>query len=260
MPRLAPLAAGDRGNPRGSRFAALSRRAFLAASLVQVAAWLAACAAARVPVPSPPAGSGLVVAPTATEVPTPLSTALPAIAATTGAAQAKPGATCALLPVVAPTPLPYPGYTAQEPETGLHVTGPAQHVDVNAYQLRVYGKVNHPVGMTYDDVRCLPKVSAACVMECPGFFIDHTNLAGATIASVIGPASPQRDATRVKLLSIDGHPVALAIEEAQDPKNFLAYEWEGQPLPPSHGFPLRAAVPGRPGSSWVKWVVAIEIT
>jgi DMSO/TMAO reductase YedYZ molybdopterin-dependent catalytic subunit len=257
MPRLAPLAADDSGS---SRSAALTRRAFLAAALVQVAALLAACAPVRAPVQSPTAGAGLAVPPTATGMPTPAPTALAAAAIPTGAVQTTPGAACALQPIVAPTPLPYPGYTAQEPETGLHVTGQAQQVDLNTYRLRVSGKVDHPVDMTYDEVRCLPKVSAACTLECPGFFVDHTNLAGAALAGVIALASPQQDATYVKLVSVEGYSQSFTLDEARAPENFLAYEWEGQPLPPSHGFPLRAAMPGRPGSSWVKWVVGVEIS
>jgi DMSO/TMAO reductase YedYZ molybdopterin-dependent catalytic subunit len=262
MRRLSPLAAGDREDPKGSGPATLSRRAFLAASLVQVAALLGACSPVRAPVPAPTAGSGPAAAPTSTGMPTPLPTAFAASttgAPPPGAAQAT-GIACALRPVVAPTALPYPGYTAQEPETGLHVTGQAQPVDFNAYRLRVSGKVDRPVDMTYDDVRCLPKVSAACTLECPGFFVDHTNLAGAALAAVIAAASPQRDATYVKLVSVEGYSQSFTLDEALAPENFLAYEWEGQPLPPSHGFPLRAAMPGRPGSSWVKWVVGIEIS
>jgi DMSO/TMAO reductase YedYZ molybdopterin-dependent catalytic subunit len=33
---------------------------------------------------------------------------------------------------------------------------------------------------------------------------------------------------------------------------FLAYEWEGEPLPILHGFPVRVALPGVSGGYWVK--------
>src|SRR4029453_17032981 len=37
----------------------------------------------------------------------------------------------------------------------------------------------------------------------------------------------------------------------------LAYEMNGQPLPPQHGYPLRLVVPGWYGMTSVKWVKAI---
>ena len=38
----------------------------------------------------------------------------------------------------------------------------------------------------------------------------------------------------------------------------LAYEMNGAPLPPQHGFPLRLVVPGWYGMTNVKWLSRIE--
>jgi len=40
----------------------------------------------------------------------------------------------------------------------------------------------------------------------------------------------------------------------------LAYEMNGQPLPKSHGAPLRLVVPGWFGIAWVKWLNRIEMS
>jgi DMSO/TMAO reductase YedYZ molybdopterin-dependent catalytic subunit len=40
----------------------------------------------------------------------------------------------------------------------------------------------------------------------------------------------------------------------------LAYEVNGRPLPPQHGFPLRLLVPGWYGMANVKWLAAITVT
>ena len=39
----------------------------------------------------------------------------------------------------------------------------------------------------------------------------------------------------------------------------LAYEWQRQPVPILHGFPLRAVIPDFGGWTWVKWLVGIEV-
>ena len=46
----------------------------------------------------------------------------------------------------------------------------------------------------------------------------------------------------------------LPIEKAMHPDTLLAYEMNGQPIPPLHGFPLRAIVPGWEGAYSVKWL------
>jgi DMSO/TMAO reductase YedYZ molybdopterin-dependent catalytic subunit len=164
--------------------------------------------------------------------------------------------------VVPPTPIPYPGYAQQEPDTGLHVTSNALHVDLAGYRLRVFGLVDQPLSLSYDDLRCLPKVQAEVRLECPGYFVDWATLAGPTIASVIALAGPRPGVATVTLTSVNGYSTHFSLAEAQAEENFLAYEWgsRGEPLPASHGFPLRAALPSKPGSAWVKWLEEIQLS
>jgi len=49
------------------------------------------------------------------------------------------------------------------------------------------------------------------------------------------------------------------LEQLEPDENFLAYEWEGEPLPIVHGFPVRAVFPALNGSKWVKWLVQIDV-
>jgi DMSO/TMAO reductase YedYZ molybdopterin-dependent catalytic subunit len=51
---------------------------------------------------------------------------------------------------------------------------------------------------------------------------------------------------------------ALPLEEALRDEVLLAYEMNGAPLPPQHGFPLRLVVPGWYGMTNVKWLSRIE--
>ena len=52
---------------------------------------------------------------------------------------------------------------------------------------------------------------------------------------------------------------ALALDEARRDEVLLAYEMNGAPLPPQHGFPLRLVVPGWYGMTNVKWLVADRV-
>ena len=239
-----PHPRSSRGDDAGnSRRAILSRRAFLVAGC-QTLALLAACTAR---LPAPPAATAPVPAGGS-----PMPSAPPMSPGPVG--------TCVRQAVVAPTPVPYPGYTQVEPSTGLHVTGPTQLVDLDSYRLEVTGLVDHPLSLRYDEVRCLPKVEAHVRLECPGFFADDLNLAGVTFASVIALAGPQPGAKSVRVVSVEDYSMGFTLDEIQAADNFLAYQWEDQPLPASHGFPLRGVMPARAGSNWVKWVSRLELS
>jgi DMSO/TMAO reductase YedYZ molybdopterin-dependent catalytic subunit len=51
---------------------------------------------------------------------------------------------------------------------------------------------------------------------------------------------------------------SLTLAEAMRPEVILAYEMNGRPLEPQHGFPLRLIVPGWYGMAHVKWLTRIE--
>ncbi|HZD79047.1 MAG TPA: molybdopterin-dependent oxidoreductase, partial [Actinomycetota bacterium] len=51
---------------------------------------------------------------------------------------------------------------------------------------------------------------------------------------------------------------SLSVEQAMREEVLLAWEMNGEPLPPQHGFPLRLLVPGWYGMTSVKWLTRIE--
>jgi DMSO/TMAO reductase YedYZ molybdopterin-dependent catalytic subunit len=163
-------------------------------------------------------------------------------------------------PVVVPTrPAETPGYTELDPSTGLHVTGTAPDIDLGTYRLVVTGTVDHPLSLTYDDLRCMPKIETQCTLICPGFFEDEATWAGASLAHVLDLAGVQAEATGIKLISADGYSTLVSMDSVRSYDNFLAYEWEGEPLPILHGFPVRAVFPALGGSNWAKWLIEIQV-
>jgi sulfane dehydrogenase subunit SoxC len=54
-------------------------------------------------------------------------------------------------------------------------------------------------------------------------------------------------------------PGALPLEDALGDDVLLAYELNGVPLPPQHGFPLRLLVPGWYGMTSVKWLARVDV-
>jgi len=52
---------------------------------------------------------------------------------------------------------------------------------------------------------------------------------------------------------------SIPLNKAIRPEVLLAYEMNGDPLPPEHGFPLRVVVPGYIGARSVKWLSDISV-
>jgi DMSO/TMAO reductase YedYZ molybdopterin-dependent catalytic subunit len=143
-----------------------------------------------------------------------------------------PGTPCGLSPIVVPTPLAVtPGPAELDPSTGLHVTGKAQTIDLESYRLEVTGKVEHPLSLTYDDLRCMPKIEVETTIVCKGNFEDTAVWAGVPIQYVLELAGVKDDATDVQLTGIDGYAPIVGLDVAMSGKSFLAYELRGGPVP-----------------------------
>ena len=168
---------------------------------------------------------------------------------------------CILSPVLVPTsPAEAPGYAQLDSDTGLHLTGHPQEIDLESYRLEVTGEVDHPLSLTYDDLRCLPTVEITTKLVCPGVFIDEATWAGVPIREVLELAGVQEEAAGLTLVGADGYARTVPMDEKLIETAFLAYEWEGEPLPILHGFPVRVVIPDYVGGAWVKWLIEIEVS
>lgn len=169
-------------------------------------------------------------------------------------------AECGLAPIVVPKlPAKIPGYMQVDPATGLHVTGKPLEVDFSQWRLAITGKVAHPQSFTFDQLRCMPKVTDSPQLVCERQFVDDAAWSGVSLKYLLDLAGLDPDASIIKLISADGYVLKIDLKAAIDGNGFLAYELNGQTMPVLHGFPLRAVFPTLTGFNWVKWIVGIEI-
>lgn len=171
-----------------------------------------------------------------------------------------PTQACEREEVVVPTRAPLPeGLYGLDPSTGLHVTGRAPSVDLATYRLTVTGWVDRPLELSYDDLRCMPMVSTTCPLICPGTFTDIATWSGVSIDRVLELAQVQPGASSLVFVSADGYSTLVYLDDVRASRGLLAYQWEGEPLPILHGFPVRVVLPGVDGNKWAKWLVRIEV-
>jgi sulfane dehydrogenase subunit SoxC len=156
-------------------------------------------------------------------------------------------------------------------------------VDPAAYRLEVVGEVRRPLVLSLDDLRAWPKVSLPVTFECAGNgrallaprplsqpwlteAVGTAEWAGVRLSELLEEAGVRAGAVEALFTGLDrgvegGVPQAYerSLPLAEAGRALLAYEMNGAPLPPQHGFPLRLVVPGWYGMTNVKWLARVTV-
>lgn len=158
-------------------------------------------------------------------------------------------------------------------------------VDPSTFALEVAGRVSTPLSLSLDDLRSRPTVRLPVTMECAGNgrallsrrpvsqpwlseAVGTAEWTGTPLRGVLEEAGLLADAVEVVFTGLDrgveqefehSYERSLSPEDALREEVLLAYEINGVPLPPQHGFPLRLLVPGWYGMTSVKWLHRITV-
>ncbi len=160
-----------------------------------------------------------------------------------------------------------------------------------SWRLKVEGLVDRPFEISYDDLLNLPSRSMTMTLECAGnsriFLtpkvgglqwglgaVGNAEWTGVPLAAVLERAGVRTGAVEVVLEGADAGEIkkepqspgkvhyarSLPLEKALRSDVLLAHQMNRTPLPISHGFPVRAVVPGWYGMASVKWLTRILVT
>ncbi len=135
------------------------------------------------------------------------------------------------------------------------------------WRLRIHGRVDRELELTFDDLLARPQVERQITLSCVsnrvgGTLVGNAVWQGVLLAPLLAECGLQPEATQVVSRSIDGwtcgSPTA-AIVDGRDA--LIAFGMNGEALPAEHGYPVRLVVPGLYGYvSATKWVTEIELT
>lgn len=142
-----------------------------------------------------------------------------------------------------------------------HPQPPPQMPD---FRLRVFGHVRQELNLALDDLLSMPVVEDMRTLECisnpvGGRLISNAVWRGVPMAHLLELAGASSRAIELKFECGDGYHTSVPVDIARDERSFLAYWMNGIPLPPKHGYPLRALWPGRYGQKQPKWITGIEL-
>jgi DMSO/TMAO reductase YedYZ molybdopterin-dependent catalytic subunit len=157
-----------------------------------------------------------------------------------------------------PARLP-PGQYLTEKWPVLHA-GSVPQTDLATWDFKVFGEVENPVTLTWDELQALPskeiELDIHCVTRWSRFDARFRGVHWSELAKLAGPKPGGR---YVVAHAEQGFTANVPLRALEDENALIAYEADGAPLTPDHGWPLRLVVPTKYFWKSAKWLRGIEL-
>lgn len=160
-----------------------------------------------------------------------------------------------------PARLP-PGQYATDRFPVLHVGDvPRYAPDLSDWDLRILGMVDRPTTLTLAELQQIGTVEETfdihCVTKWSKF---DTRWTGIRLADLLAHVGVQDGATHVIQHAEYGYTTNIPLADALEDHVLVAWAYEGEPLEPEHGYPVRLVIAHRYFWKGAKWLRALEIT
>ena len=157
-----------------------------------------------------------------------------------------------------PARLP-PGQYLTEKWPVLHA-GSVPRTDLGTWDLRIWGEVESPLTLSWEDLRALPATEVTldihCVTRWSRFDASFRGVHWRDLAPLVRPRASARF---VVAHAEQGFTSNVPLSFLEDDEALLAYEADGEPLTPDHGWPLRLVIPRKYFWKSAKWLRGIEL-
>jgi DMSO/TMAO reductase YedYZ molybdopterin-dependent catalytic subunit len=131
--------------------------------------------------------------------------------------------------------------------------GPTPRVDTARWSFSVEGEVDEPRSWSWDELLALPAEEVTVDIHCVTKWSKlDTTWKGVAIDTLLDGV--ETEAAHLSVFCDGGYTTNLPLEDATDGKAWVAYEYDGEPLEPEHGGPVRLLVPHLYFWKSAKWV------
>jgi DMSO/TMAO reductase YedYZ molybdopterin-dependent catalytic subunit len=137
-----------------------------------------------------------------------------------------------------------------------------QHIDQANYRLTVDGLVDHPLSLSYSDLRAYPQISQLMNLNCVEGWNFTAKWTGPSLSSIFADAGVQSGAVIAIFYTADV-PVgysSLDLKYINDNNIIIALKDNDITLPADRGFPFQVVANSKFGYKWAKWVTRIELS
>lgn len=137
--------------------------------------------------------------------------------------------------------------------------GQQPNISEMQWRLDVRGEVEHPLTLNWERFLALPQTDYVSDIHCVTTWSRYDNRwRGVSVHDLLDLVSPKPEANAVMLTSYDGYTTNLLLSDFAAEDALLATHWEGQPLTPEHGGPMRLVVPHLYFWKSAKWLTRID--
>ncbi len=151
-----------------------------------------------------------------------------------------------------------PGQYRTEKFPVLHY-GSVPRTDLTTWDFRVWGEVDSPFTLTWDQLKALPRKTVHTDIHCVTRWSKlDTDWQGVPIQEILALAQLRPAARFVVAHAEQGYTANLPLEVLDDDDVLLADTFGGEPLELEHGYPLRLLVPKRYFWKSAKWIRGLE--
>jgi DMSO/TMAO reductase YedYZ molybdopterin-dependent catalytic subunit len=160
-----------------------------------------------------------------------------------------------------PARLP-PGQYATDRFPVLHVGDvPRYAEDLSDWDLRLTGLVDTPTTLSFDELRALPTAEETfdihCVTKWSKF---DTRWTGVRLTTLMDLAGVRPEATHLIEHAEHGYTTNLPLADVRRDDVLVAWAFDGEPLEPEHGYPVRLVLPHRYFWKSAKWLRELEFS
>ncbi len=151
-----------------------------------------------------------------------------------------------------------PGQYRTEKFPVLHY-GSVPRTDLSTWDFRVWGEVDNPLTLTWEQFKALPRKTVHTDIHCVTRWTKlDTDWEGVPIQEILRLAQVRPTARFVVSHAEQGYTANVPLEVLDDDDVILCDEADGQPLTPEHGYPLRLVLPKRYFWKSAKWIRGLQ--
>jgi DMSO/TMAO reductase YedYZ molybdopterin-dependent catalytic subunit len=136
--------------------------------------------------------------------------------------------------------------------------GPTPHTPLEAWDLRISGEVDEPRRLSWDELLALPSEVVTQDIHCVTKWTKlDTVWRGVSVDTLLDGV--ETEAEYAIQFSDGGYTTNLPLEDLTGGKAWVVFEYDGEPLAPEHGGPVRMLVPHLYFWKSAKWLRGLRL-
>ncbi|HEX4904528.1 MAG TPA: sulfite oxidase-like oxidoreductase [Acidimicrobiales bacterium] len=142
----------------------------------------------------------------------------------------------------------------------LHVGDVPRYDDLSTWSLQIGGLVEQSVTLSWDDLLAQPSVELTFDIHCVTKWSKlDTTWTGVKMTHLLSLARPLPSATHLLSHAEYGYTANTPLADATVDNAIVAYRYDGEPLAPEHGYPVRLIIPHLYFWKSTKWLRGLEL-